>query len=101
MRKFFSLLLFFMFFSQFAVSQEFDPSKEVEKSLVEIKDVVKLDVESYDYINQLLVYYYNNYNSDSNTKNQVKENIHNKLKAKLSEEEYKALNDKWLNKKLK
>ena len=99
-KKIFSLLLF-MFFAHLAVSQEFSSTKKVEENLVEIKNLVKLDDASYEYINQLLVYYYNNNNSDSTTKNQVKENIHNKLKAKLSDEEYKSLNDKWLKKNLK
>lgn len=94
-------LFVFMLFAHLAVSQEFNTTKKVEENLVEIKQVVKLEEASYDYINQLLVYYYNNYNADSKTKNQVKENIHNKLKAKLSEVEYNSLNDKWLKRNLK
>lgn len=99
-KKVLSLLLF-MLFAHLTFSQEVNTTKKVEENLVEIKSKIKLDEASYDYIKQLLVYYYNNYNSDSKTKSQVKENIHNKLKAKLSDSEYKILNDNWLNNNLK
>lgn len=99
-KKVLSLLLF-MLFAHLTFSQEVNTTKKVEENLVEIKSKIKLDEASYDYIKQLLVYYYNNYNSDSKTKSQVKENIHNKLKAKLSDSEYKILNDNWLNDNLK
>lgn len=98
-KNLFTLLLFITIVNT-TFSQESNTSKKIQENLVEIKKTISLDEASYDYINQLLVYYYNNINSDDKTKSQVKENIHNKLKGKLSKEDYTALNDKWLKKNL-
>ena len=103
MKKYYLIAIIFMLGFRFSMAQEMNISKKVETNLVEIKKVVKLENESYEYISQLLVYYYKNIdNTNLENKNniQIKENVYFKLKAKLTEEEFDSLNRKWLSKNL-
>jgi hypothetical protein len=100
MKKIIYSLFLFLFFANFAYSQDLSAAKKAEDQLIEIKKIIQVEKGSYDYINQLLIYYFDNNNADSKQKSKIKENIHNKLKAKLSEEDYSKLNEMWLKKNL-
>lgn len=99
-------LLFFLILLMFKIgmAQENDSYKKADLSLQEVRKTVKLTDDSYDYLKQLLIYYYNNQDlasTDKKIASQIKENVLNKLIAKLNKEDYEILYESWLKQNIK
>lgn len=91
-----------MFSFYFTSAQEMSSSMKAQKDIVEIKKVLSVDTASCKYVESLLVYYYENGgDSEFGVNNQIIENIYNKLRQKLSKEDFDIVCEKWLRKNQK
>ncbi|MBC8769380.1 hypothetical protein H4O18_15390 [Arenibacter sp. BSSL-BM3] len=82
-----------------SMGQELSAMEKSKKDLIEIKRIINVTDDQYQYIETLLIYYYNNGGdnvSEDNANLQIAKNVHEKIRAKLSTQDFEILYEEWL-----